>query len=216
MKIAFYGAGGLGHEIAASIRNGCIQNSENWEIIGFFDDKDFSEEKTDSLLGNWLGGINELNTWKEPIGIIISVGNPHIRSSISSKIDNPLICYPNCIANDFAIADINSFKIGIGNIITGNCAVTTNISIGNFNLLNGSVAFGHDVSCGDYNVFMPGCKISGQVTVGNENLFGSMCFVKQCLTIGSKVTISPLSALLTKAKNETTYIGNPAKRFRFE
>lgn len=212
--IAIYGAGGLGHEVTASIKNGWISGSEDWEIIGFFDDRDFSNKPDDRLQGKWFGGLEALNNYPNPIGVILCFGSPRTRFAVASKITNPNVEFPNCIHNDFSIADAASFKIGKGNIITGNCAVTTNVTIGDFNLLNGSVVFGHDVVCGGANVFMPGCRISGEVQIGERNLFGSMSFVKQCLKIGNDITISPLSALLTKPKDGNTYIGNPAKIFK--
>lgn len=213
--IAIYGAGGLGHEIAASIRNGWFHGSKEWEIIGYFDDRDLSETPKDHLLGRWLGGIEDLNKWTEPIGVILCFGNPRTRFAVASKIINVNVQFPNCIMTDFSVSHEQSFKIGKGNIIMGACVVTTNVSIGDFNLLNGSVVFGHDVKCYNANVFMPGCRISGCVCIGNRNLFGAMSFVKQELTIGSDIRVSPLSALLTKPKDGNTYIGNPAKLFRF-
>jgi UDP-3-O-[3-hydroxymyristoyl] glucosamine N-acyltransferase len=62
---------------------------------------------------------------------------------------------------------------------------------------------------------MPGTRISGEVTIGNSNLFGAMSFVKQLLTIPDNITLSPLSALLTKPKAGNLYIGNPAKKFKY-
>lgn len=215
MKIALYGAGGLGHEVASAIRNGWFTGAENWEIIGYFDDRDFSDAPDDRLMGRWLGGIDKLNDRSEPIGVILCFGNPKTRFLVASKIINPNVKFPNCINIDFRIADESSFKIGKGNIITGNCAATTNVTIGDFNLLNGSVVVGHDVRCGNANVFMPACRISGGVSIGDCNLFGSMCFIKQELKIGSDITVAPLSALLTKPKDKKTYIGNPAKIFKF-
>lgn len=213
-KIAIYGAGGLGHEVAAAIRNGWFRDSENWEIIGFFDDRDFSDNPTDRLCGEWLGGIDELNDWKEPIGVLLCFGNPRLRRAVADKIKNPLVDFPNSIANNFRISDRESFSIGKGNIIQGDCKVTNNVKIGDLNLLNGSVILGHNTTVGNCNVFMPGSKIGGDVCIGDLNLFGAMSFVMQGLKIGSEITLSPLSALLTKPRNGCIYIGNPATIFK--
>ncbi|MBD5268125.1 MAG: serine acetyltransferase [Bacteroides sp.] len=213
-KIAIYGAGGLGHEVAAAIHNGWIRDSENWKIIGFFDDRNFSDNPTDRLCGEWLGGVDTLNAWKEPIGVILCFGNPKIRREIADKITNPLVDFPNCISSNFRISDPESFSIGKGNIIQGDCIATTNVALGDFNLLNGSVVVGHDTIIGNANVLMPGCRISGEVAIGNSNLFGAMSFVMQGLLIGNDITLSPLSALLSNPGNGNTYIGNPAKIFK--
>lgn len=212
--IAIYGAGGLGREIACLIRQINYETDQRWNFIGFFDD---GKEKGSELngFGKILGGIEELNSWPSELNVVLCFGSTKTLQLICSRIDNQHIIFPNIIAPDFKISDLNSFKIGKGNIISTQCAITTNISIGNFNLLNGSIAFGHDVCVGDYNVFMPGTRISGGVSIGNNCMFGAGCFVKQELIIPDGFTLGPLSPLLTQPKANSLYIGNPAKRMKF-
>lgn len=212
--IAIYGAGGLGREIACMIKSLNEKDGQDWNLIGFFDDgKPIGEQI--SHLGKVLGGLSELNKWSTMLNVVLCFGSPVTLAIVRSKISNPNINFPNIIASDFSIADNSTFNIGHGNIITSQCAVTTNISIGNFNLLNGSVVFGHDVKIGNFNVFMPGVRVSGEVKIGNKCQFGSGSFIKQVLEIPDNVTLSPLSALLTRPKAASLYIGNPAKRIRF-
>jgi len=212
-EIAIYGAGGLGREIA-SMLNLFFPEDEPRRLVGFFDDGKPIDEPI-SHFGRCLGGIDELNAWPMPLEVVLCFGDGRTSKTVYSKITNTKLSFPNLIIRDFFISDRQTFKIGKGNIITGVCAVTTNITIGDFNLLNSGVVFGHDVHVGSYNTFMPGCRISGEVTIGDCCLFGSMSFVKQCLTIGDNVHLSPLSPLLTNPKDDSLYIGNPAKRFRF-
>ena len=85
-KIAIYGAGGFGREVA------CLLNKINevkltWELIGFFDDG-LAIGTEVSHFGNVLGGINELNAWSSKLSIAITIGNPKIVRSIVSKIFN--------------------------------------------------------------------------------------------------------------------------------
>lgn len=211
--IAIFGAGGLGREVA-SVLNILFPESEPRRLVGFFDDGKQIGEPI-AHFGKCLGGIDELNVWPTPIEVVLCFGDGKTSKTVFSKIINPNVSFPNLINRDFYISDKPTFKIGKGNIITGGCAVTTNVAIGDFNLLNGSVSFGHDVRVGSFNTFMPGCKISGEVTIGNCCLFGSMSFVKQCLKIGDNVRLSPLSPLLTNPKDDSLYIGNPAKKFKF-
>ena len=212
--IAIYGAGGLGKEIACMINKINQIQGFQWNIIGFFDDgKEIGEEV--SHFGKILGGIDELNQWNSILNVVLCFGNPIILNQIRNKITNNFVKFPNLIDPNFECNDPETFFIGEGNIIQGGCAETTNVKIGNFNLLNGDITMGHDVIIGDYNVIMPGCKISGEVNIGNCNLLGTYSFIKQCLKIGDNITLSPLSALLTKPKEGHTYIGNPAKIFKF-
>lgn len=212
--IAIYGAGGLGREIASWLDSLIWDNPEGWNLIGFFDDSKHIGEQI-SHFGKNLGGINELNAWAEPLCVVLAFGSPESIKTVRFKITNPLISFPNLICKDFVVADSVSFSIGDGNVIMADCLATTGVQIGNHNLLNGFVKLGHDVKIGNFNVFMPGCMISGNVSIGCENLFGSMAFVRQLIHIGNNVHVGPLSALLTKPKNDSTYIGNPAKIFRF-
>ena len=211
--IAIYGAGGLGREVACLLRNMFTTSGEQWNLIGFFDD---GKEKGTMICGKpVLGGLDELNTWPTSLSVALCFGSPGTLRTVHSRINNPMIGFPNIIMSDFRISDKETFTIGQGNIITGNCVATCNVSIGNFNLLNGSVTLAHDVNLGDFNVLMPGVRVSGEVIIGDGNELGAGAFVKQCLRIGCGVTIGPMSALLTKPKDNSLYIGNPARIFKF-
>ena len=212
-NIAIYGAGGLGRETACMLE---VINKVHprWKLIGFFDDGKVPGEPV-SHFGLVLGGMQELNAWSDELDVVLCFGVPGTLQAVRQRITNPKISFPNIIDPSFWISDKETFQIGEGNIIAGGCYVTTGVTLGNFNLLNGMVGIGHDTQIGDYNVFMPASKISGEVTIGDRNLFGTYSFVKQCLRIGSDVVLSPLSALLTKPKDNNTYIGNPAKKFKY-
>lgn len=214
-KIAIYGAGGLGREVAGGINRINKAGGEQWEIIGFYDDnKDVGSEV--SHYGTVLGGINELNEVKEPLALAIAVGSPKIRKLIFDKITNPNISYPNLIAPSFKVLDPETFTIGRGNIIQDNCSATCNVTIGDFNVLNGSDIMGHDVVISNYNVLMPGVHLSGAVNVGDCNLLGVDSVVLQKVRVGSNITLGAGSVLMTKPKDGYTYIGVPAKKFEFE
>jgi len=212
--IAIYGAGGLGREIACQISKLNEIIKAGWNLIGFFDDGKAIGEDI-SHFGKCLGGLAQLNDWETPLNVVLCFGSPRSLAKIHSLIVNPNINFPNIVSPDFSINDPETFKIGKGNIITGQCSATTNVAIGNFNLLNGHVHLGHDIKIGNFNVFMPGSRISGEVSIGCQNLIGADSFVKQQIKVGNNVTLSPLSALLTKPKDGNTYIGNPAKIFKF-
>lgn len=212
-RIAIYGAGGFGRETAYMIKK--ISHKDGvWDIIGFFDDG--IEKGTDICnIGKVLGGLQDVNDWASPLNVVICIGSPIVSQKIIMSLTNPHLSFPNIISPDFVIEDDSLFSIGKGNIIKSSCRVTTNVRIGDFNIFNGGITVGHDTSIGNFNTFMPGVRISGEVSIGDRNLFGSMSFVKQCLKVGNDVTLSPLSPLLSKPKDGKTYIGNPAKIFKF-
>lgn len=211
--IAIYGAGGLGRELASLF--GRIRTwQERWNLIGFFDDG-LTPGTQVGTFGRCLGGIDAVNAWEHDIDLVLCFGSPATLRTVYSRIHNSHISYPNMLLPDLWISDTSSFEMGQGNILLGHTEFTTNVHIGSFNLFNGGVVVGHDTRIGNFNVFMPGCKISGEVKIGDECTIGAMSFVHQQLTIPDKVTLSPLSALLSPPKTGHTYIGNPAKIFRF-
>lgn len=212
--IAIYGAGGFGREVASMIDLINRTQPNTWNLIGFFDDGE-PKEKQVSHFGRILGNYEDLNAWPTDLRVVLCIGSPKTLKIVRGKITNPKVIFPNLIHPNFVITDAATFNIGEGNIIKANCSVTCDVTIGNFNVLNGFINIGHDVNVGDFNVFMPGCRISGEVTVKTLNLIGADSFIKQQLKIGEGVTLSPLSALLTKPKDNCLYIGNPAKKIEF-
>ncbi len=214
--LAIYGAGGLGREVYCMIDiiNKTLPREHQYHFLGFFDDGKPVGEHI-SHYGEVLGGLKEVNAWTYPLSVVIAVGSPNARHAISSKISNDLVDFPNFIHPSFFVSDPDTFVIGKGNVFTGDCSATVNISIGNFNLFNGSVHMGHDDTIGDCNVFMPDIRVSGNVTVGNRNLIGVGSIIIQQMKIGDGVTLGAGSVLMTRPKDNCTYIGNPAKLFKF-
>ncbi len=216
-KIAIYGAGGLGREVAGGIKriNNSKTDGEKWEFVGFYDDH--LEAGTQiSHYGKVLGGMDELNAIEEPLALAIAVGNPMTRKKLFARITNPNIDFPNLIAPSFKILDPQTFKIGRGNLIQDNCSATCDVTIGDFNVLNGSDILGHDDVIGDFNVIMPGVHLSGEVKIGNCNLLGVDSVVLQQIRIGNNVTLGAGSVLMTKPKDGMTYIGVPARKFDYK
>ena len=211
--IAIYGAGGLGKEIASLVER-INEKDPQWNLIGFFDD---GKEKGTmvSHFGPIHGGVEELNNWPRPLGIAIAIGHPQTLKNVRKRIVNEHIFFPNLLSPRLLYADKMTFSIGEGNIIQGLCWASNDVSIGNFNILNGDVIIGHDVKIGNYNVLMPDLRISGEVTIGETNLIGVGAIILQQIHIGYDVVIGPGAVMMTKPKNGCTYIGNPAKRFRF-
>lgn len=213
--IAIFGAGGFGREVACLI--GKINQKEStWNLIGFFDDNPALKGTMISHYGPCLGGIEDLNSYKEDLALTIPIGNPQTVKSVYLKINNERIYYPNLIYPDFIMADPGTFKIGRGNIIQRDCSVSCDVTFGDFNVLNGSIAFGHDAKVGNFNTFMPGSRISGSVTIGDGNFFGVGSIVLQQIRIGDEVRIGAGSVMMTKPKDGNLYVGNPAMKFKFK
>lgn len=208
-EIAIIGAGGFGREVACMIRQ---INAEfpTWDLVGFYDD-DPQLLGTANPYGTVLGNIDCLNNLDRPLSVVIAIGSPTAVSGISSRINNPLIDYPNIIAPSVIFLDKDSVRLGKGNIIGTNSTVSCNVSIGDFNAFNGYVFIGHDVSVGNCNVIMPSCNVSGGVRMGCRNFMGVKAVVLQYLSIGNDTRIGAASVVMRNTKDGLLYLGNPAK-----
>ena len=211
--IAIFGAGGLGRETTILIEL-INKAGGDWHFVGYFDD---CKEKGVQIshFGKVLGGVAEINAWPTELAIVIAIGNPKSVKVVRERIANPLIYFPNLIAPTATIADSETFSIGEGNIVGGGTWISTDVKIGSYNLFNGDVVMGHDVKIGDYNTIMPDIRISGEVTIGDSNLLGVGSIILQQIKIGNNVHLGPGAVLMTKPKDGCTYLGNPAKLFRF-
>lgn len=210
-KIAIYGAGGFGREIACLI-NSINSINRKWEFIGFIDDG--LPIGYSNRFGKVLGDLGTLNSYQEKIAIAISIASPDSLIRLTKKIVNPKVWYPNLIAPDVKFHDHASFNIGLGNILFFSCRISCDVKIGNFNILNSLVSLGHDVTVGSRNVFNPTVRISGDCTVGNDNFFGIQSIVLQGLKIGDKTRVGASSVVMKNTKNDSLYFGNPAKRMK--
>lgn len=212
--IAIYGAGGFGKEVACLI-NKINEQQPTWNLIGFFDDNPSVKGKMISHYGMCLGGMKELNNWPSELSVVIAIGNPRSLRVVREKMVNVKLNYPNVIAPDFGVSDSDTLKMGEGNIIGYGCGVSCDVHIGNFNILNADIVMGHDVKIGDFNVLMPDIRVSGEVSIGDGNLLGVGSIILQQIQIGDGVHLGAGAVLLTKPKNNSTYIGNPAKLFKY-
>jgi sugar O-acyltransferase (sialic acid O-acetyltransferase NeuD family) len=211
-KIAIYGAGGFGREVACLIRK-INEQSPEWELIGFFDDG--VEKGAKNEYGVVLGGLDEVNSYPEELAIVIAIASPKIVERIVSNISSSKISFPNIISPDVTFLDKNNFLIGIGNIISFHSVISCNVSIGNFNIFNGFVNVGHDTTIGNYNSIMPAVKISGEVKIGNRNFLGVNSVILQQIVIGKDTVVGANSLIIRKTKDGMTYVGSPASIIKY-
>lgn len=211
-KIAIYGAGGLGREVACMLKQINMINP-TWDLIGFFDDGKVVGYETE--YGKVLGGLQELNRYAETLSVVIAIGNPRMVSGLAASILNPLINFPNIIAPDVILLDKDNLSFGKGNLICSNCWLSCNVHLGDFNILNVGVTIGHDSVLGNFNSLMPATKISGEVQIGNLNFFGVSSVVLQQIKIGDSTVVGANSLIIKKTKDGFTYVGNPALKVEY-
>lgn len=210
-KIAIFGAGGFGREVKMLVEQ-INDVKTQWEFIGFFDD-DFSNARSVSK-DHQLGGMAELNSFKDELHIVLAIGNPLIKKKILQKINNSNIIYPTLIHPNVYIGASN-VEIGEGSIICAGNILTVDISIGSHVILNLSCTVGHDTIIKDYASFMPAVNISGEVVIHEGVYVGTGAKIINQLEIGAETIIGAGSVVSKTLPEKCTAVGVPAKPIKF-
>lgn len=201
-KIAIIGAGGFGKEVAF-----LLERMGNWDIIGFFDDCNTSEEVYGYKI---LGNTDNLIDYESKISVVCAIGNSLVRHKIIEKIiNNKNLYFPTVI--DPSVIYSESVKLGKGNIICMGSILTVDITIGDFNVINFSSTIGHDVKIGSFNTFFPAVNISGFIETENFIEVGVGTQIIQNLKVGENAIIGAGSVVIRDVPANTLSVGVPSK-----
>lgn len=211
-KIAVFGAGGFGREVAMLIEQ-INDQKKQWDFIGFYDD---GEEKG-KIINDYkvLGGVEEINKTTEPLSLVFAIGNPSTKKKIHESIKKSEIFYPTLIHPNVQMGKRQFIKIGEGCIITAGNILTVNIELGNHVILNLSCTVGHDTIIKDYSSFMPGVNISGEVLINECVYVGTGAKIINQLEIGKETVVGAGAVVSKSLPEKCTAVGIPAKPIKF-
>lgn len=208
-KIAIYGAGGFGREVALMLYQ-MNKVEDEWDITGFYDDGKKVGETLDGL--PVLGGLNEINSIEEPICLAIAIAEPTVRKEIVTAISNRHIGFPVLVHPTAQIGSVTNY-FGDGTIITAGCILTTGIVLGEFVIVNLSTTIGHDVRAGSFCSIMPGCSISGSVVLEEGCYVGTGVKFIQGISIGKDSKVGA-GSVVTKSFDGGIIVGVPARKIK--
>lgn len=209
-KIAIVGTGGFAREVLTLI-NDINGHKPQYKVVGFVD-----ADKSLTIHGlPVIGDDNEVNQSKEPISLVIAVGEPKMKAKIREKYNNPLISFPTLVHPSVLIGDKKSIEIGEGSIICAGCILTTDIQIRDFVTLNLMCTVGHDTIIGSYSSFMPSVNISGEVIVKDSVYVGTGAKIINQLEIGEKTIVGAGAVVSKSLPANCTAVGVPAKPIKF-
>lgn len=211
-NLVIYGSGGFGREVLELIKD--INNAENkkWNILGFLND---SPDMHGVIVNEYpiLGGVEWLEKFKDPISVVIAIGNSNNRKLISRKINMSNIEFPNIIHPSVKISGF--IKLGKGNVICAGNILTTDIRIADFVILNLACTVGHDVIINNYSTILPGSNISGNVIIEECVELGTKCCVIPNVRINENTLVGAGATVIKDLPAHCTAVGSPAKPIKF-
>jgi sugar O-acyltransferase (sialic acid O-acetyltransferase NeuD family) len=213
--LVIFGSGGISREVAfvvEEINESC--SAPVFELFGFVESENrIVEEKisgyevicSDDHFPEFAAGFTQL-------GVVVPFGTPSLKrrlyEELLSKCGN--LVFPNIIHPSVSIRK-GFVKIGVGNVFTYGCRLTTEINIGNFNLFNLNSTIGHDVVIGDFCVINPLVAISGGVRIENDVLIGTGANILQRIILRERCTVGAGAVVTKDVSKETVVVGVPAK-----
>lgn len=204
MKLAIYGAGGLGREVfdlAFRINN----VSRKWDEILFIDDTIGELEGYNVRIVS----LSHVVENREKFEVIVAVGEPKSRElmferlvlenlNIANLVDTTAIVSPHC-------------QIGRGTIICEFTTVHAGVILGDNVLVQPYCDVGHDIHVGDHSVLGPFSAPGGSCIFGKRVYLGMKATILEGLVIGDDAIIGMAAAVFRNVDSQTTVIGNPAR-----
>lgn len=205
-KLAIIGAGGLGRETLALVRQSNLVRQQ-WDVVGFFDD---NQKRGDEVAGaRVLGALADVGKDGD-LMYVMALGNPSAKERLARNFKTGL-AFATLIHPKAVVADTDRVRIGPGTILTAGAVLTIDIRLGDHVLVNLNATVGHDSVIGNFASIMPGVNIAGSVSIGNAVLVGSGATIINKAVIGDHARIGA-GAVVTKAvPSGVTVVGVPAR-----
>ncbi len=210
MKIAIFGASGLGREVADI----CVEIGYT-EIVFLVKDENEKCIWPNEVLVDNKENVGDLQ--KRGFVFAIGIGDPKIRKIVAEKHAN--LNYPNIIhpTATFGLNQRNDIEKSKGIVITAGCRITNNISFGDFVFVNVNVTIGHDCIIENFVSFMTSATISGNVHIKRGAYIGCNASIihgtpANKIVIGTFSTIGIGAVVIKNIKDEITVYGNPARK----
>lgn len=216
-KIVLIGAGGFGKEVASIIEvlnysDKLHSRPHSYELLGFLDDGSQYNEGTIINGYPWLGKSNWILQHKEKVVCTCTIGASKSRAAVQRRLTEQGVTFETIIAWGGYIGPYT--EIGKGCVFYGGVTISVNCKIGDGVLMNQMVNIGHDVTIGDFTSIMPTTGISGNCKIGSEVNIGGHAFIIPGKKVGDGATIAAGSIVFSNVKENSTVLGNPAKRMR--
>ncbi|MBC6988237.1 MULTISPECIES: acetyltransferase [Hymenobacter] len=205
--LVIFGAGGLGREILLLARQ-INEVTPTWLLTGFYDDASPASAFIHGV--PYRGTAADLNATKEPLQVIVAVGNSQARAAVVSRLTSPLLQFATLIHPSVACQQYQHISVGEGSIITQSCILTTDIRVGRHVLLNLGCTIGHDAVLEDFCSLMPHANVGGEAHLGVGVYLGTNATVINQVRVGARTIVGAGAVAVRDLPADCTAVGVPA------
>ena len=210
-KIAIYGAGGFGREVAWLAQTAII-DGKDVEVVCFVDD---DETVCGAILNDLEVLLLSQAKEKYPAACVVSgIGVPKMRELTIGKARAAGFGFATLVHPRTEIS--KWVEIGEGTIICAGNILTTNITLGKHVQINLDCTIGNDVIMDDYATFAPGVHVSGCVHIGKRAYIGTGAVIiygtqSEPIVIGDDVVVGAGACVTQSIPAGMKWGGIPAK-----
>ncbi|QTU83029.1 acetyltransferase [Carnobacteriaceae bacterium zg-C25] len=204
-KVAFIGAGGHADAVLP------ILDKNQYEFVGFFDDKDIIEHSGYPILGKIKDVESFLNDQKID-AVFITIGDNAKRKEIfdglKEKYYDALI---NIISERSSVLTAESIQ-GRGIFVGFGAFIGSKVKINDNTVVNTGALIEHHTEISPHCNIAPNATINGTCHLGEQVYVGSGSIIIQVKNICDQVTIGAGAVVVNHITEKGTYVGVPAKK----
>lgn len=205
MKLAIYGAGGLGREVLELAQE--INATElRWDALCFIEDN----PRADQINGCPVVPLHALIP--DAYEIVIAVGEPSLRRTLAQRV----------IESGFRLATLvhpgarlsASCTLGEGCVISYGAFISCDTVISNNVHLQPNASLGHDCHIGQDSIISSYANLAGKCRIGERVFIGMNAVIRETTSIGDDTIVSMGAAVFNDIAPAMIVMGNPARAIR--
>ena len=209
-KLAIFGAGGHGREVA------WLAQLAGWQLVDLVFVVDRREYLTGPVNGIPVVLLTDLPAGAR-YGFVVALGDSRQRqhaadNCVRAGLEPVTLTAPSAMLSD-------SVQAGEGTVICAGAIVTTNVTLGRHVHINIGCSVSHDARIGDFATLSPGVRLSGHVIVEEHAFLGTGAIVingsaEKPLVIGANAVVAAGACVTASVAAGSLVAGVPAVQKR--